>query len=148
MATKQRPYQFGRLLTSTILGRGSDSYWEAGLGKSFAAKYGHPAFVGTGFFLPPRVAARDLLTSPASAAGDLVGESIAIVATSVRPTLVLEQAGMWVIETAGDMNINFTNFSGAASFQGAVSDLLIQSFFNSSCQNNTGYATSSLVVNN
>jgi len=114
MATKQRPYQFGRLLTSTILGRESDSYWEAGLGESFAARYGHPAFVGTGFCLPPRVAARDLLTTPASAAGDLVGESIATVAASVRPTLVLEQAGMRVIETAGDF-YHLPRFTAAAA---------------------------------
>ena len=102
MATTQRAYQFGRLITSSFAGRESDSYWEAGLSESFAAKYGHPAFVGTGFCLPPRAAARDLLSSPASAAGDLIGESIAAVAQSVRPVTVMERAGMQVIETAGD----------------------------------------------
>ena len=102
MATTQRAYQFGRLITSSFAGRASDSYWEAGLSESFAAKYGHPAFVGTGFCLPPRAAARDLLSTPASAAGDLIGESIAAVAQSVRPVTVMERAGMQVIETAGD----------------------------------------------
>ena len=102
MATQQRAYQFGRLMTSTIAGRESDSYWEAGLSESFAAKYGHPAFVGTGFCLPPRAAARDLLSTPANAAGDLIGESIAAVAQSVRPVTVMEQAGMRVIETDGE----------------------------------------------
>lgn len=102
MATTQRAYQFGRLITSSFAGRASDSYWEAGLGESFAAKYGHPAFVGTGFCLPPRAAARDLLSTPASGAGDLIGESIAAVAQSVRPVTLMERAGMQVIETAGD----------------------------------------------
>jgi len=102
MATKQRPYQFGRLIASIIPGRESDAFYEKGLSEAIQRRFGHPAWAGTGFCLPPRAAARDLLTTPASGAGDLIGESIAAVALSVRPTLVMEQAGMRVIETSGE----------------------------------------------
>lgn len=102
MATQQRPYQIGRLITSTIAGRESDAFYEKGLSEAIERRFGHPAWAGTGFCLPPRVAARDLLSTPASGAGDLIGESIAAVAQSVRPVTVMEQAGMRVIETSGD----------------------------------------------
>jgi len=102
MASHQRPYEFGRLITSTIAGRESDAHYENGLSQAIAKRFGSPAWAGIGYCLPPRSAARDLLTTPASAAGDLIGESIAAVAQSVRPVTVLEAAGMQVIETSGD----------------------------------------------
>ena len=94
MASHQRPYEFGRLITSTIAGRESDAHYENGLSQAIAKRFGSPAWAGIGYCLPPRSAARDLLTTPASAAGDLIGESIAAVAQSLRPVTVLEQAGL------------------------------------------------------
>ena len=102
MATKQRPYEFGRLITSTIAGREADAFYEQGLSQAIEKRFGQPAWAGTGYSLPPRAAARDLTTATASNGGDLVAESIAAVAQSVRPVTVLEQAGMQVIETSGD----------------------------------------------
>ena len=66
MTTKQRPYEFGRLITSTIAGREADAFYEQGLSQAIEKRFGHPAWAGTGFCLPPRAAARDLLTTPAS----------------------------------------------------------------------------------
>ena len=102
MTAKQRPYEFGRLITSTIAGREADAFYEQGLSQAIEKRFGQPAWAGTGFSLPPRAAARDLTTGTASNGGDLVAESIAAVAQSVRPATVLEEAGMQVIETSGD----------------------------------------------
>ena len=102
MDTKQRPYEFGRLITSTIAGREADAFYEQGLSQAIEKRFGQPAWAGTGYSLPPRAAARDLTTATASNGGDLVAESIAAVAQSVRPVTVLERAGMQVIETSGD----------------------------------------------
>ena len=104
MTTKQRPYEFGRLITSTIAGREADAFYEQGLSQAIEKRFGHPAWAGTGLCLPPRAAARDLLTTPASSGGDLVGESIAAVAASVRPMTVMEAAGMQVLEVAGEFH--------------------------------------------
>jgi len=104
MASHQRPYEFGRLITSTIAGREADAFYENGLSQAIAKRFGSPAWAGIGYCLPPRSAARDLLTTPASAAGDLIGESIATVAQSVRPVTVMERAGMVVTEVSGDFH--------------------------------------------
>ena len=57
---------------------------------------------------------RDLLTSPASAAGDLIATSVLAVSESVRPQTILEAAGVQRLEVSGD-NLSLPRFVEASA---------------------------------
>jgi hypothetical protein len=67
-----------------------------------------------GCFVPPARAVRDLLTSPASAGGDLIATSVLAVSESVRPQTILEAAGVQRLEVSGD-NLSLPRFVEASA---------------------------------
>ena len=121
MASKARPYSFSALINSlsSQTSRDDTSGWERGLGERCGRIYGqtlHRSEREQGCFVPPARAVRDLLTSPASAAGDLIATSVLAVSESVRPQTILEAAGVQRLEVSGD-NLSLPRFvEGAAAF--------------------------------
>mgnify|MGYP003126191852 FL=1 len=85
-------------IRSAISEQNPNAVYETNFEKRLIKKYGHGVWGGAGHVLPPRAAIRDLTAGSASAGGDLIGQSIAQVANSVRPTFKLEEAGMQVKE--------------------------------------------------
>ena len=119
MASKARPYSFSALINSlsSQTSRDDTSGWERGLGERCGRMYGqtlHRSEREQGCFVPPARAVRDLLTSPASAAGDLIATSVLAVSESVRPQTILEAAGVQRLEVSGD-NLSLPRFVEAAA---------------------------------
>jgi hypothetical protein len=86
--------------------RDDTSGWERGLGERCGRMYGqtlHRSEREQGCFVPPATSgARSCLSSPASAAGDLIATSVLAVSESVRPQTILEAAGVQRLEVSGD----------------------------------------------
>ena len=97
----QRPYSFTNLLASSLLGHENKARYERGLSLKTAELLGHGPVPNGGILVPPSGMLRDLFTGASTAGGSLVESSVALVAESVRPQLVLERAGANRIETAG-----------------------------------------------
>ena len=119
MASKARPYSFSALINSlsSQTSRDDTSGWERGLGERCGRMYGqtlHRSEREQGCFVPPATVVRDLLSSPASAAGDLIATSILQVSESVRPTTILELAGVQRLETTGE-NLSLPRFTEASA---------------------------------
>ena len=119
MATKARPYSFSALVNSLSnqTSRDDTSGWERGLGERCGRMYGQQLLRSEreqACFVPPARAVRDLLSSPASAAGDLISTSILQVSESVRPTTILELAGVQRLETTGE-NLSLPRFTEASA---------------------------------
>ena len=95
-----RPYSFTKLLGSSLLGQESRANFERGISEKTATLLGHGPIPNGAVLIPPRAMCRDLFASAATTGGNLIGESVAKVADSVRPQLVLERAGAERIETA------------------------------------------------
>jgi HK97 family phage major capsid protein len=92
------PLSVTSMIRSAVSGQNTNAVLESVIEKRVIKKYGHGVWGAAGHVLPPRAAIRDLTAGSASAGGDLVGQSIARVANSVRPTFKLEAAGMQVKE--------------------------------------------------
>ena len=119
MASKARPYSFSALINSlsSQTSRDDTSGWERGLGERCGRMYGQQLLRSEreqGCFVPPATMVRDLLTSPASAAGDLIATSVLAVSESVRPQTILEAAGVQRLEVSGD-NLSLPRFVEAAA---------------------------------
>jgi len=97
---KVRPYSFTKLLGSSLLGQESRANFERGISEKTASLLGQGPVPNGGVLIPPRAMCRDLFASAATTGGNLIGDSVAKVADSVRPQLVLERAGAERIETA------------------------------------------------
>jgi len=97
----QRPYSFTNLLASSLLGHENKARYERGLSLKTAELLGHGPVPNGGILVPPSGMLRDLFTGASTSGGSLVESSVARVAESVRPQLVLERAGANRIETAG-----------------------------------------------
>jgi len=96
-----RPYSFSNLLASSLLGQEHKAKYERGLSLKTAEMMGHGPVPNGGILVPPSGMLRDLFTGASSSGGNLVESSVARIAESVRPQLVLERAGATRIETAG-----------------------------------------------
>ena len=119
MASKARPYSFSALVNSLSSQTACNdaSGWERGLGERVGRMYGQQLLRSEreqACFVPPARAVRDLLSSPASAAGDLISTSILQVSESVRPTTILELAGVQRLETTGE-NLSLPRFTEASA---------------------------------
>ena len=119
MASKARPYSFSALINSLSSQTACNdvSGWERGLGERCGRMYWQQLLRSEreqACFVPPARAVRDLLSSPASAAGDLISTSILRVSESVRPTTILELAGVQRLETTGE-NLSLPRFTEASA---------------------------------
>ena len=119
MASKARPYSFSALVNSLSSQTACNdvSGWERGLGERCGRMYGQQLLRSEreqGCFVPPASMVRDLLTSPASGAGDLIATSVLAVSESVRPQTILEAAGVQRLEVGGD-NLSLPRFTEAAA---------------------------------
>jgi HK97 family phage major capsid protein len=119
MASKARPYSFSALINSlsSQTSRDDTSGWERGLGERCGRMYGQTLNRSEreqACFVPSATMVCDLLTSPASAGGDLIATSVLAVSESVRPPTVLEAAGVQRLEVSGD-NLSLPRFVEAAA---------------------------------
>lgn len=108
------------MIRSAVSGQNTNAVLESTIEKRVIKKYGHGVWGVAGHVLPPRAAIRDLTAGSASAGGDLVGQSIARVANSVRPTFKLEAAGMQVTEIS-------EGFHSMPRFSAAVAGMIAES---------------------
>ena len=119
MASKARPYSFSALINSlsSQTSRDDTSGWERGLGERCGRMYGQTLNRSEreqACFVPSATMVRDLLSGPASTAGDLVATSVLAVSESVRPQTILEAAGVQRLEVSGD-NLSLPRFVEAAA---------------------------------
>jgi HK97 family phage major capsid protein len=119
MATPPRPYSFTKLINSLSSASEIDNTtsWERGLGERCGKLFNQTLNRSQreqGCFIPPARMVRDLLTTPASAGGDLIATSVMKVAESVRPLTILESAGVQRLEVSGD-NLTMPRFAEAAA---------------------------------
>jgi HK97 family phage major capsid protein len=119
MATTPRPYSFTKLINSLSSTTELDNTtsWERGLGERCGKLFNQTLNRSQreqGCFIPPAAMVRDLLSTPASAGGDLIATSVMKVAEATRPQTILEAAGVQRIEVAGD-NLTFPRFVEAAA---------------------------------
>jgi hypothetical protein len=107
MVATPRPYSFTKLINSLSSTTELDNTtsWERGLGERCGKLFNqtlHRSQREQGCFIPPAAMVRDLLSTPASAGGDLIATSVLKVAEAIRPQTILEAAGVQRIEVAGD----------------------------------------------
>lgn len=115
--TSAKPYSFSQLISSLSKTTNLDSSWEMGLSDQCGALFNQNSRASNrehGAFIPPARMVRDLLTSPANSAGDLIAKSVLKVSESVRPITILENAGISRLEVNGE-NIVLPRFVGAAT---------------------------------
>ena len=116
-ATSAKPYSFSKLISSLSKTTNLDSSWEMGLSEQCGALFNQNSRASNrehGAFIPPARMVRDLLTSPANTAGDLIAKSVLKVSESVRPITILETAGISRLEVTGE-NVVLPRFVGAAT---------------------------------
>lgn len=119
MPATPRPYSFTKLINSlsSTTELDNSTSWERGLGERCGKLFNqtlHRSQRENGCFVPPARMVRDLLTTPASAGGDLIATSVMKVAESVRPLTILESAGVQRLEVTGD-NLTMPRFAEAAA---------------------------------
>jgi len=116
-ATSAKPYSFTQLISSLSKTTNLDSSWEIGLSEQCGALFKQNSRASNrehGAFIPPARMVRDLLTSPASSAGDLIAKSVLKVSEAVRPITILETAGIARLEINGE-NVVLPRFVAAAT---------------------------------
>ena len=110
-----QPISVSRMIHHGRQNQEAGAVFELALSDKLTKRYGHAPWTGTGYALPTRRAVRDLQAATASAGGDLVGESIARVAASIRPTFKLEAAGMTVTEVGAVGSHHMPRFTSASA---------------------------------